>query len=62
MYSSITDSFEKVYPKMSKGGVILVHDFGWERTQGVHKAIQNFLKDKPESIDVKDKIAIIVKQ
>ena len=60
-YSSITDSFEKVYPKMQKGGIILVHDYGWERTKGVEKACTDFLKDKPEKMRSESKIGIMVK-
>lgn len=46
MYSSIMDSFKKVYPKMSKGGIIIVHDYGWDRTKGVEKACDDFLGKK----------------
>jgi O-methyltransferase len=47
-YSSITDSFEKVYHKMIQGGIILVHDYKWQNYPGVQKACEDFLKDKPE--------------
>ena len=47
-YSSITDSFEKVYHKMVPGGIILVHDYAWQNYPGVQKACEDFLKDKPE--------------
>ena len=49
-YSSITDSFEKVYYKMVPGGIILVHDYAWQNYPGVQKACEDFLKDKPEKI------------
>lgn len=63
MYSSIMDSFEKVYPRMSKGGIIVVHDYGWPRTKGVVKACDDFLKDKPEKMrGAEPFLGIMVKQ
>jgi O-methyltransferase len=49
-YSSIIDSFEKVYHKMVTGGIILVHDFMWQNYPGVQKACEDFLKEKPEKM------------
>lgn len=49
-YSSITDSFKKVYHKMRPGGIILVHDYEYEPFPGVKKACDDFLKGKPERI------------
>src|SRR3990167_3263148 len=37
-YQSIMDSFDKVYPKLSVGGVVCVHDYGWSRLPGVQRA------------------------
>ena len=48
MYSSITDSFRKVYPKLSRGARVVIDDYGWERTPGVSKACEDFLRDKRE--------------
>lgn len=62
MYSSIMDSFEKVYSRMPKGGIVIVHDYGWSRTKGVVKACNEFLKDKPEVIEKLDLLGIMVKQ
>ena len=47
-YSSIIDSFEKVYPRMTKGGQICIHDYQWNMLPGVQKACKDFLADKPE--------------
>jgi O-methyltransferase len=49
-YSSIMDSFKKVYDKMQPGGIILVHDYEWLPYPGVKKACDDFLKDKPEKV------------
>lgn len=51
-YSSIIDSFEKVYPKLSKGARVIIHDYGFEALPGVKKACDEFLKDKPEKVEV----------
>lgn len=48
MYSSIMDSFVKVYPKLSVGGRVVIDDYEWEVLPGVKTACQNFLQDKPE--------------
>jgi O-methyltransferase len=48
MYSSIIDSFVKVYPKLSKGARVVIDDYEWERLPGVKKACEDFLRDKPE--------------
>lgn len=49
-YTSIMDSFNKVYHKMVKGGIILVHDYEYAPFPGAKKACDDFLKDKPEKI------------
>lgn len=47
-YTSIKDSFEKVYPKLIAGGIICVHDYKWDVLPGVEKACDEFLRNKPE--------------
>ena len=49
-YSSIMDSFKKVYHKMTPGGIILVHDYEWVYFPGVKKACDDFFHDKPEKV------------
>jgi len=61
-YSSIFDSFYKVYHKMSKGGIILIHDYEGENLPGVKAACDYFLKDRPEKVsEVFKGIAHIIK-
>jgi len=61
-YSSIIDSFYKVYDKMVPGGIILIHDYAGEMLPGVKFACDDFLKDKPEKvIDLFWGIAKIIK-
>lgn len=50
LFTSILDSFCKVYHKISKGGIIIVHDYFGAELPGVKKACDYFLKDKPEKI------------
>lgn len=51
-YSSIMDSFEKVYDKVVPGGIIMIDDCGWKILPGVIKACEDFLKDKPEELQL----------
>lgn len=52
-YQSIIDSFNKVYHKVEKNGIILLDDCGWSALPGVEKACLDFLADKPEELDLK---------
>lgn len=46
-HQSITDSFQKVYSKVSPGGKMIVHDY---KNPAVINACNEFLIDKPETI------------
>jgi O-methyltransferase len=58
LYASIKISLEYVYPKLSKGGVCLIHDYCdlkvfpnvYDEFPGVKKAVDEYLADKPEKI------------
>lgn len=41
-YDSIRDSLIKVWPRLSIGGVICIHDYKWDQLPGVEKAIFDF--------------------
>jgi O-methyltransferase len=60
-YTSILDSFEKVYPKLVKGGVICVHDYDWDVLPGAKRACDEFLRDRPEKMIFDNYIGIIKK-
>ncbi|MDX9702710.1 MAG: TylF/MycF/NovP-related O-methyltransferase [Candidatus Auribacterota bacterium] len=47
LYSSIMDSFSKVYHKLTNNAVICVHDYKWPVLPGVEKACNDFFADKP---------------
>jgi len=51
-YSSIIDSFTKVYPKLVKGARVLIDDYEHPKLPGCPKACQDYLSDKPETIEV----------
>lgn len=57
-YSSILDSFEKVYSKLEKGAIVVIHDYGWEALPGVQKACDEFLADKSEKVIKLDGISL----
>lgn len=46
LYKSTIDALEYFYPKISKGGIIITHDY--LNSEGVRKAFNDFLKDKKE--------------
>ncbi len=48
LYQSTKDALEFFFPRMSKGGVIISHDY--MTAEGVRKAVDDFMKDKPEAV------------
>lgn len=50
LYQPILDSWEKVYPRLSPGGIVLLDDYEMLRTPGVKLACDAFLVDKPERL------------
>lgn len=48
IYQSTKKSLEFFYPRMSRGGVILSHDY--LQASGVRKAFDEFFSDKPETL------------
>ncbi len=59
----ILDSFFKVYHKVPKGGIIIVHDYEGADLPGVKIACEYFLSDKPEKVcEVVRGMAKIVKE
>jgi|GEM_PF-218226 len=60
-YTSIIDSFNKVYHKLTKNAVVCFHDYSNENLPGVKKACDDFLKDKPEKVFELNGIGYMVK-
>lgn len=48
LYQSTKDCLEYFYPRMTKGGIIICHDY--PSSTGVKKAVDEFIDDKPEAI------------
>jgi O-methyltransferase len=48
LYSSIIDSFNKIYDKLVSGARVVIDDYGNSRTPGVRQACADFLKGRPE--------------
>jgi hypothetical protein len=62
-YTSILDSFKKVYPRLEKGAIITLHDYDVYDLPGVKKACIDFLENKPEKWTIKEKenVGILLK-
>jgi hypothetical protein len=50
LYQPTLDSVEFFYDKMNPGGLIICDDYGYETCPGARRAMDEFIKDKPESI------------
>jgi len=48
LYNSIKTSLKLVAPKLAEGGTIIVHDYNNPKLPGSAKAVDEFLKKKPE--------------
>jgi O-methyltransferase len=46
IYNATKESLEFIYPRMSKGGIILIHDY--PAHDGVKKAVDEFMVDKDD--------------
>lgn len=50
LYKSTKDCIKFFYPRMTKGGIIMSHDYSSPEAAGVKKAFDEFFKNKPEPI------------
>jgi hypothetical protein len=48
LYESTRDSLAFFYPRVNRGGIILIHDYLW--AEGVRKAVHEFCDSRPEPI------------
>lgn len=60
-YTSIKDSLEKVYPRLVKGGKIVLHDYDWDVLPGVKIACDEFFKDKEEKVEFHNFLGLVEK-
>lgn len=49
LYQSVKDCCEYIYPRMTKGGVMVFDDYGHYTTMGAREAVDEFFKNKPEN-------------
>ena len=61
LYESIRTSFRLVFPKLSAGGKIIVHDYQNPQLPGVTKAVDEFLETHPLKATRKFGLVIISK-
>lgn len=47
-YTSISDSLNGIYDKLSPGAIVVIDDYGGFETMGVQRATRDFLRGKPE--------------
>ena len=50
IYTGTKEALEFIYPKMVKGGSIVIHDYPAHK--GVENAVNNFLEDKEHKIEI----------
>lgn len=62
-YLSTLNGLKYFYPKMVKGGIILLDDWGWKNCPGVKKAAEEFLSTVENiAIQIHEYQAIIIKK
>lgn len=50
LYLSTLHSLEWFYPRLTRGGVLLTHDYSLPEVPGVKQAFDEFFRDKPEIV------------
>lgn len=51
LYSSILESLEGVYPRLSSGAICVIDDYDNAGLPGVNQAVSEFMIDKPEKVE-----------
>lgn len=54
LYEPARDSLAYFYPRMVKGGVIVIDDYGYSGFPGAKKAVDEFLKDKKVTLQLEN--------
>lgn len=49
-YMSILHALESVYPRLSRAAIVIIDDYDWEGLPGANRAVDDFLRTKPERI------------
>ena len=48
LHDAILESCQYIYPRLSKGGVLVFDDYGFPSCPGARIAVDDFFRDKPE--------------
>ena len=59
-YESIKDSLRLVLPRLTKGGILIVHDYTNPALPGVKKAVDEILKDRNLMLKVKKRGSCVI--
>jgi len=51
IYQATKDGLQFFWPRLSRGGIILLHDYEWRRCPGVKGAVDEFLTSNPGPIE-----------
>ena len=63
LYQPTRDAVEFFYPRLSRGGILLVDDYGFFICPGARDAIDDFFRDKPEPVlEIPTGQGLIIKQ
>lgn len=63
LYASIKTSLQLVLPRLSQGGIIVVHDYNNSELPGSARAVDEFLRQHPDfKIQVRHRLAILTQQ
>lgn len=52
MYTPTMHVLEHIYPRLSKGAIVVIDDYGFNDLPNILKATNRFLLDKPEHVDL----------
>ena len=50
-YASVTASLTAVYPRLTRGGIMVIDDYGWEGLPGATRAVDDFVATTPETLN-----------
>jgi hypothetical protein len=62
LYQSNFDGLEYFYPRLSPGGVIVIDDFEHPFCKGIQQSTEDFLKDKPEKLEIPTKHQAMIRK
>lgn len=61
LYSSILDGLKAVYPRLTVGAILCIHDYSYSPLPGVRKACDLFFNNKPEKVIAHADLGVVEK-